>query len=105
MLKLALADELAEIRAEIARLKLREAALRAHFLRHPDQGATGRWTRIEVTEREETRLLPALLPASVRLDPAYQERRVLRVVRCMPAPVSVSVRPGWPISRDWAQMH
>ena len=33
------ADELAEIRAEIARLKLREAALRAVFLRAP-QGQT-----------------------------------------------------------------
>lgn len=105
MHKLALADELAEIRAEIARLKLREAALRAHFLRHPDQRAMGRWTRVEVTEHEETRLLPALLPEAIRLDPAYHERRRLCIVRCVPVPFSVTVRPGWPITRDGAQMH
>lgn len=105
MHKLSLADELAEIRAEIARLKAREAALRAHFLRSPDQGAQGRWTRIEVCEQHQTRFNPALLPDSILSDPRFREHRVVKTVRCLPAPLMVTVRPGWPIARDGAGLH
>lgn len=105
MPNLALADELAEIRAEIARLRLREAAIRAHVLRQPDQVATGRWTRVEVVQREEWRLIPDRLPEAIRQDPAYLERRVVTALRCLPAPASLGNRPGWPIQRDWAHLH
>jgi hypothetical protein len=58
MLNLALADELAEIRAEIARLKLREAVLRAQFLADPTAPRRGRWHRVEVEERQAPRFNP-----------------------------------------------
>ena len=99
------ADELAEIRAEIARLKAREAALRAHFLRHPTDHAQGRWTRVEVVETRQHRFNAALLPDHIRQDPRYCEEKLVQTVRCLPAPLTVSVRPGWPIRRDGVALH
>lgn len=99
------ADELAEIRAEIARLKAREAALRAQFLRHPNDQTQGRWSRIEVVETRQRRFNAALLPETIRNDPRFIEERLVQTVRCLPAPLSVSVRPGWPIRRDGVALH
>lgn len=99
------ADELAEIRAEIARLKAREAALRAHFLRHPKEQTLGRWTRVEVVETCQRRFNPALLPDAIRQDPRYLEERRVQTVRCLPAPVTVTVRPGWPIRAQAQPLH
>ncbi|WP_430464354.1 hypothetical protein [Tabrizicola sp.] len=99
------ADELGEIRAEIARLKAREAALRAQFLRAPQDKTLGRWTKVEVVETRQTRFNPALLPDEIRRDPRYCEDRLVQSVRCLPAPLVVSVRPGWPLRREGAQMH
>lgn len=93
------ADELTEIRAEIARLKTREAALRAQFLLNPKDHALGRWSRVEVVENRQSRFNPALLPEAIRRDPRYLEERLVRTVRCLPAPLTVTVRPGWPIPR------
>ena len=42
------ADELADVRAEIARLKIREQALRDGFIKRPQADIFGRWTRVEV---------------------------------------------------------
>lgn len=100
------ADELAEIRAEIARLRLREAALRAQFLRDPDLGAQGRWTRVEVAEVWSSRLNPALLPETVLNDPRYRDERVVKTVHCVPLRLVASVlRPGWPIQCGRAGLH
>lgn len=99
------ADELAELRAEIARLKAREAALRRQFLRQPDQGCLGRWSRVEVVESRQQRFNPALLPPEIRNDPRYCEERVVTVVRCLPAPLLITLRPGWPIERDSVALH
>jgi hypothetical protein len=99
------ADELAEIRAEIARLKAREAALRAQFLRQPDAKAQGRWARVEVVETRQARFNPALLPDEIRRDPRYHEERVVQTVRCLPTAFTVTLRPGWPIRRDGARLH
>lgn len=99
------ADELAEIRAEIARLKAREATLRSRFLRAPDKPAPGRWCRVEVEESRQSRFNPALLPDTIRNDPRYREERLVQTVRCLPAVQTVAMRPGWPIRRDGAQMH
>lgn len=99
------ADELAEIRAEIARLKAREAALRSAFLRHPKDQILGRWTRVEVVETRQHRFNPALLPDEILQDPRYFEDRLVQTVRCLPAPLTVSVRPGWPIRRDGLALH
>ena len=105
MHRLSLADELTEIRAEIARLKAREAALRAHFLRHPDQGAQGRWSRVEVVESRESRFNAALLPTAILNDPRYREDRLVTTLRCLPVQLTATLRPGWPIRRDGAAMH
>jgi len=105
MLTLALADELAEIRAEIARLKLREAVLRAQFLADPKAPRRGRWHRVEVEERDETRFNPALLPAAIVQDPRYREEHRVQTVRCLPIPLTAALRPGWPIRRDQQPVH
>lgn len=105
MHQISMADELAEIRAEIARLKAREAALRAHFLRHPDQGALGRWSRVEVVENRMQRFNAALLPEAIRQDPQFREERLVQIVRCLPAPLTTTLRAGWPIGRAGANLH
>ncbi len=102
MHRLSPADELAEIRAEIARLKAREAKLRTIFLRQPDAQRQGRWARVEVVETCQKRFNPALLPEEIRRDPRYQDERLVQTVRCLPAALSVTVRPGWPIRREGA---
>jgi hypothetical protein len=99
------ADELAEIRAELARLRLRQAALRAQILRNPADHALGRWNRVEVVEHRLSRFTPALLPDSIRQDPRYQAEHLVQSLHCRPVTQSVTLRPGWPIRRDWAQMH
>ncbi len=105
MQSMSFADELAEIRGEIARLKAREAALRAHFLRHPDQGAQGRWARVEVVENRSPRFNPLLLPDTIRNDPRFFEEKVVQTVRCLPAVLTVTMRPGWPIARGAVGLH
>lgn len=105
MHKLSPADELAEIRAEIARLKTREAALRALFLRDPNGPVSGRWTRVEVEQSHQRRFNPALLPDEIRRDPRYLEEKLVQTVRCLPATLTVSIRPGWPIRRDGQALH
>jgi hypothetical protein len=54
-------DELAELRVDITRLKLLEAALRAKVLAAPETQSIGRWHRIEVQEIKST-VLAAKLP-------------------------------------------
>ena len=89
------ADELAEIRAEIARLRLREAALKAAFLQRPNNLLTGRWTRVEVREQHSRIFDPALLPFAIREDPRFCRAKVVRIVHTMPLPPHAP-RPGWP---------
>lgn len=93
------ADELAEIRNDIARLRLREAQLRAAFLKDPDHGAQGRWNRVEVELRQQTRFDSRLLPGAILSDPAFQREILVPVVRCLPVQAP-SPRPGWPIRRE-----
>lgn len=104
MHRLAAADELADIRAEIARLKLREATLRAAILSQPPE--TGRWHRVEVTEHTSRVFDAALLPAQIRDNPSYWRERITQVVKCLPVQWrAAGERPGWPIRRDTAAMH
>lgn len=88
------ADKLADLRADIARLKLLEAALRARILASPDTQAVGRWHRIEVLQTK-TRVFDAkLLPTTVRDDPRFYRDRVTQIVRCLPVEAK---RFGWPV--------
>lgn len=90
---LSLADDLADIRAEIARLKAREAALRAAILGRRGQVPDGRWARVEIVERRSRVFDKALLPEDIRTDPRFFRERVTSYVRCLPVQVAGS-RPG-----------
>lgn len=96
---IAAADELAEIRADIARLQSREAELRAALLVATPDMLTGRWHRVEVTEQRVRQFNPALLPKEIRENPAFWKESLRTVVRTVPVQTRGS-RPGWPIRRS-----
>ncbi len=74
------ADELELVRAEIKRLKAREAELRAAMLE--DGGAEpGEDWRVEVVEQRRRTLDRAALPPEIAGDPRYWQERVARVVK------------------------
>ena len=91
------ADELADLRVDIARLKLLEVALRAKILASPDTQAIGRWHRIEVLETKARVFDAKLLPATVRDDPRFYRDRITQIVRCLPVEAN---RPGWPVQQS-----
>jgi hypothetical protein len=104
MHKLSPVDELAEIRAEIARLKARELTLRQVIL--SQDPAPGRWHRVEVTEQRARIFDARLLPPQIRDNPAYWRERVTQVVKCLPVQArAIGERPGWPIRREERAMH
>jgi hypothetical protein len=103
MYTLSPADELADIRAEMARLKMREAALRALIIAIPPQ--PGRWHRVEVKEMRARVFDASLLPPQIRENPAYWRERVSQVVRCLPVILNPVPRAGWPIQRDSTAIH
>ncbi|RAZ83907.1 hypothetical protein [Cereibacter johrii] len=84
------ADELAEVRAAIARLRLREARLCATILAGPDSGLEGRHFRAEVAERRFRLFDAARLPEAVLADPRYWSESVTQEVRCLPAAVTAA---------------
>ncbi len=92
------ADELGEVRAAIARLRLREARLCARILAAPDDGMEGRHFRAEVAERRFRLFDTARLPEAVLADPRYWSESVTREVRCLPAAVGPA-RPRAPALR------
>ncbi len=96
------ADELAEIRADIARLQAREAVLQRAFLTDPLKGSVGRFNAIEVVQTTARIFDKRLLPEAIRDDPKYWRDLITQIVRCRdvrpPAP-----RPGWPIRAVHAQ--
>ncbi|GAB4258767.1 MAG: hypothetical protein Kow0013_00880 [Pararhodobacter sp.] len=81
------ADELARIRAEIARLRDREQELRKRLLAAPEAARDGDWTRIKVSERVIRLFDHRLLPDAVRNDPRYWRERVVTELRCVPMPL------------------
>lgn len=99
MHKLSPADELAEIRAEITRLKAREAVLRDAFLQGPAQPQPGRWSRVEVVTSQTRVFDSSLLPPSIKENPRYWKPRITQIVRCLPLQIAAP-RPGWPIRRE-----
>lgn len=101
MRRLAPTDELAEIRAEITRLRARADQIEAAILRTSGLRDLGASHIAEVTETRTTEFDPALLPDSLRHDPQFQ-RVVLRqeVVLIPVKPQPMPLRPGWPIRRN-----
>lgn len=97
-----LADELADVRAEMQRLRLREAQLRAALIAAPAAQRLGRWNEVEVTARKRLVFNPYLLPAEVRQNPAYWEDVAHHSVVVKPLARGLKPRPGWPIRRESA---
>ncbi len=95
-----LADDLADIRAEILRLRRREAELRAALIAAPAHQRAGRWSEAEVSLRKRLIFNPYLLPPEIRQDPRYWEDRSAHLVTVRPLHPQLKPRPGWPIRRD-----
>jgi hypothetical protein len=93
------ADELAETRAEIARLRQREAALRQTILEDPELNGLGRWHRVEVEEHRELILDIGRLPEHILQDRSFWCEKLVRTLRCLPSVSFSSRRPGWPMQR------
>ncbi len=102
MTTISLADELADVRAELTRLRLREAQLRAALIAAPEAARGGRWNEAEVTLRRRMVFRPYLLPPEVRQDPRYWEDLAQHVVTVKPLAQGLKPRPGWPIRREAA---
>lgn len=98
------ADELAEIRAEMARLKAREAALRATILKLPPPALIGRWNRIEIENRCQSVFDQNLLPDSLRHDPRFRVARQFHILRCLSLTPKIMPRAGWPMQRESRSM-
>lgn len=95
-----IADELAEIRTELARLKLREAKLRHAILTAAEPVPPGRQASVEVVHHTTRVFDPALLPDTIRNNPTYWRETETVTIRTLPAtPVKITRRPGWPIQR------
>lgn len=77
------ADELGMIRAEMRRLKAREAELRAQILEigAPEPGAE--W-RIEVIEQRRRTFDRTALPPSITEDPRYWKESITKIVKTVP---------------------
>lgn len=82
MQALGLPDELAMVRARIAALKAREAALSAALMDGDALARTGRWTQAQVVERRLRLFDHRLLPVEVQADPAYWVERAQKEVTC-----------------------
>lgn len=95
------ADELADVRAELARLRLREAQLRALILKDPDLASQGRFARVTVCFHRDRVFDPAVLPHEIRTDPRYFRDRQHWSIQCHDTPQQMGTRPGWPIRRDF----
>ncbi|MGD9918046.1 MAG: hypothetical protein AB7U46_08510 [Paenirhodobacter sp.] len=93
------ADELADIRAEIARLRKREAELRAAYLGNPELPKIGRWHKVELKTLRQRVFEPRLLPEEIRLDPAYMREKVTRVLRTSRVPVQAVDGAELPLPR------
>ncbi|MEM7743733.1 MAG: hypothetical protein AAF409_08490 [Pseudomonadota bacterium] len=83
------ADELGHIRAEIKRLKDREAELRAEILETGD--ATGTDYTVEIKEQTRRSFDRTRLPQDIQDDPAYWKLSTSYVVKTVPADASNSL--------------
>lgn len=76
------ADELGYIRAEIRRLKAREAELRAEILETGD--ASGTEYTIEIRTQERRTFDRSRLPQDIQDDPAYWKLSTSQIVKSVP---------------------
>lgn len=94
------ADALADMRVQLARLKAVEAQLRKTILDAPAAVPAGRRARVKVVTTSARVLDPALLSETVRTDPRYQRERSMEIIRTMPIQAMPNAsRLGWPMRR------
>lgn len=75
------ANELAEIRAEIARLRARESEVRAAHLTNAAMPRIRRWHKVALVPHRQRIFEPRLLPEEIRLDPSFTREKVTHVLR------------------------
>lgn len=92
------ADDLAEVRAEIDRLRLREARLIAQLLRASPAQRVGRFARAEVAFDRRVTFDPARLPADLRKNPDLWREDITETIAITQL-AGPQPRPGWPIRR------
>lgn len=78
------ADELAEIRAEMARLKTRAEELRMGFITRVELPRVGQRHRVEVMVQKAQIFDAKLLPAEIRNDRRFLRTRITRIVNTVP---------------------
>lgn len=78
------ADELAEIGAEMARLKARAEELRMGFITCGDMPRVGQRHRVEVMVQKAQIFDAKLLPAQIRNDSRFLRTRIMRIVKTIP---------------------
>jgi hypothetical protein len=93
------ADDLAETRAELARLKSREQALIELLLARPELRQAGHDYHVELDFVEDPVLNIAVLPASLRESPLLWRHTLRPVLTCRAVHID-GTRPGWPIKRE-----
>ncbi|WP_339113137.1 hypothetical protein [Thioclava sp. GXIMD2076] len=75
------ADELAQIRIQIQRLRQREAELREAWLAQADMPRIGQWHKVELFTCRERIFDPRLLPDEIRKNPSYTREKITRSIR------------------------
>ncbi|WP_339109400.1 hypothetical protein [Thioclava sp. GXIMD4216] len=75
------ADELAQIRSEIMRLRQREAELREAWLTEAEMPRIGQWHKVELVTSRERIFDPRLLPDDIRKNPSYSREKITRTIR------------------------
>jgi hypothetical protein len=93
------ADDLAEIRAELARLKSREQALVELLLARPELRQAGHDYHVELDFVQDPVLNIAALPPALRESPLLWRHTLHPVLTCR-AIAQENARPGWPIQRE-----
>lgn len=97
MIPLSPADELAEIRTKILRLRARELVLRHQILSHPERHSQGRWHQVVIDTHTACDLDLSQLPGSILNDPGFWRERQVQTLHCRPLTLPAPRRPGWPI--------
>lgn len=94
------ADELHEIRIEIAKLQTREVALVQHFLRDPLAAKMGRYAKVDVVQDRQLVFDADLMPENLRYNLNFHREVDVQLVRSQPLQMALSPRPGWPMRRE-----
>jgi hypothetical protein len=93
-------DELAGVRAKIARLRLREGQLRRAIVALPKAERHGRWFHVDIKHSTRAQLNMSGLPPSVLDDPGLYAEISRAVLHCRAIPLSNLILPGQSFGRE-----